>query len=136
LVGANALEQTLIDQELIRIDGTDNKANLGANATLGVSLAIAKSSRKFRRHATLRYVGGVSASILPVPMMNILNGGNMPKMVSTSRNSWSSQLVPLIFSEALRLGTEVYHALKAVLKKKSLATGLVTKVDLRPLEIE
>jgi enolase len=124
LVGANALEQTLIDQELIRIDGTDNKANLGANATLGVSLAIAKAAANSVGMPLFRYVGGVSASILPVPMMNILNGG---KHAEDGVDFQEFMVIPVgaaNFSEALRWGTEVYHALKAVLKKKSLATGV------------
>ena len=124
LVGANALEQTLIDQELIRIDGTDNKANLGANATLGVSLAIAKAAANSVGMPLFRYVGGVSASVLPVPMMNILNGG---KHAEDGVDFQEFMVIPVgaaNFSEALRWGTEVYHALKAVLKKKSLGTGV------------
>lgn len=124
LVGANALEQTLIDQELIRIDGTDNKSNLGANATLGVSLAIAKAAANSVGMPLFRYVGGVSASTLPVPMMNILNGG---KHAEDGVDFQEFMIVPVgasTFSEGLRWGTEVYHALKAVLHKKSLATGV------------
>ena len=124
LVGANALEQTLIDQELIRIDGTDNKSNLGANATLGVSLAIAKAAANSVGMPLFRYVGGVSASILPVPMMNILNGG---KHAEDGVDFQEFMIVPVgatSFSEALRWGAECYHALKAVLHKKSLATGV------------
>jgi enolase len=124
LVGANALEQTLIDQELIRIDGTDNKANLGANATLGVSLAIAKAAANSVGMPLFRYVGGVSASVLPVPMMNIVNGG---KHAEDGVDFQEFMIVPVgaaNFSEALRWGAEVYHALKAVLKKKSLGTGV------------
>ncbi|HEY9683955.1 MAG TPA: phosphopyruvate hydratase [Oculatellaceae cyanobacterium] len=124
LVGANALEQTLIDQELIRIDGTDNKSNLGANATLGVSLAIAKAAANSVGMPLFRYVGGVSASVLPVPMMNILNGG---KHAEDGVDFQEFMIVPVgasTFSEALRWGAECYHALKAVLHKKSLATGV------------
>jgi enolase len=124
LIGANALEQTLIDQELIRIDGTDNKSNLGANATLGVSLAIAKAAANSVGMPLFRYVGGVSASVLPVPMMNILNGG---KHAEDGVDLQEFMIVPLgaiSFSESLRWGAEVYHALKAVLHKKSLATGV------------
>jgi enolase len=124
LIGANALEQTLIDQELIRIDGTDNKANLGANAILGVSLAIAKAAANSVGMPLFRYVGGVSASVLPVPMMNILNGG---KHAEDGVDFQEFMIVPVgasNFAEALRWGAEVYHALKAVLKKKSLGTGV------------
>jgi enolase len=124
LIGANALEQTLIDQELIRLDGTDNKANLGANATLGVSLAVAKAAANSVGMPLFRYVGGVSASVLPVPMMNILNGG---KHAEGGVDFQEFMIVPVgaeTFSEGLRWGVEVYHALKAVLHKKSLATGV------------
>src|ERR1700733_714248 len=107
LIGANALEQTLIDQELIRWDVTDNKSNLGANATLGVSLAVAKAAANSVGMPLFRYVGGVSASVLPVPMMNILNGG---KHAEDGVDFQEFMIVPVgaeTFSEALRWGAEV-----------------------------
>ncbi len=124
LIGANALEQTLIDRELIRLDGTDNKSNLGANSTLGVSLAVAKAAANSVGMPLFRYVGGISASVLPVPMMNILNGG---KHAEDGVDFQEFMIIPIgatTFAEALRWGSETYHALKAVLHKKSLGTGV------------
>ena len=124
LVGAAAMDQSLIDQEIIRLDGTENKSNLGANATLGVSLAVAKAAANSMGMPLFRYVGGVSACVLPVPLMNILNGG---KHAEGGVDFQEFMIVPLgasSFSEALRWGTEVYHALKSVLHKKGLATGV------------
>jgi len=124
LVGAAAMDQSLIDQEIIRLDGTENKSNLGANATLGVSLAVAKAAANSMGMPLFRYVGGVSACVLPVPLMNILNGG---KHAEGGVDFHEFMIVPLgasSFSEALRWGTEVYHALKSVLHKKGLATGV------------
>ncbi|HEY9719131.1 MAG TPA: phosphopyruvate hydratase [Trichormus sp.] len=124
LIGANALDQTMIDREIIRLDGTENKSNLGANATLGVSLAVAKAAANSMGMPLFRYVGGVSACVLPVPMMNILNGG---KHADDGVDFQEFMIVPLgaaNFSEALRWGAEVYHSLKSVLHKKGLATGV------------
>src|SRR5579883_2977733 len=124
LIGASALEQTLIDKELVRLDGTDNKSRLGANATLGVSLAVAKAAANALGMPLFRYVGGVSACILPVPLMNILNGG---KHAQDGVDLQEFMIVPVgasSFSQALQWGVETYHALKAVLHKKGLATGV------------
>jgi enolase len=124
LIGMDALDQTYIDQELIRLDGTDNKANLGANATLGVSLAVAKAAADSLGLPLFRYVGGVGANILPVPMMNIINGG---KHAQDGVDFQEFMIVPLgahSFSECLRWGAEIYQALKAVLHKKGLGTGV------------
>lgn len=124
LNGVNAFDQTHIDFELLRIDGTDNKSNLGANATLGVSLAVAKAAANALGMPLFRYVGGVSASVLPVPLMNILNGG---KHAEDGVDFQEFMIVPFgaeSFSESLRWGTEVYQALKAVLHKRGLATGV------------
>ena len=123
--GMNVYEQAKIDNRLIEIDGTDNKAKLGANATLGVSLAVAKAAANSLGMALYNYIGGINAKKLPVPMMNILNGGKH------SDNNISSQefmIMPIsanCFSEKLRMGTEVYHNLKKVLKSKgySVAVG-------------
>ncbi len=124
LVGASAMEQTLIDQELRRLDGTDNKSKLGANATLGVSLAVAKAAANSLGMPLFRYIGGVSARILPVPLMNILNGG---KHAQDGVDLQEFMIVPhgaRSFAEALQWGTEIYHALKAVLHDKNLSTGV------------
>jgi enolase len=124
LVGFNALEQRTIDEELIKLDGTDNKARLGANATLGVSLAVAKAAANGLGLPLYRYVGGLSANLLPVPLMNILNGG---KHAEDGVDFQEFMIVPhgaSSFAEALQWGAEVYHALKVVLHKKKLATGV------------
>jgi enolase len=124
LTGANALDQTLIDQEILRLDGTENKSHLGANATLGVSLAVAKAAANSLGMPLFRYVGGVSSNVLPVPMMNILNGG---KHAVDGVDFQEFMIVPVgasKFSEALRWGAEVYHSLKSVLHKKGLGTGV------------
>lgn len=124
LIGANGVEQTIIDRELIRLDGTENKSNLGANAMLGVSLAVAKAAANALGMPLFRYIGGVSACILPVPMMNILNGG---KHAEDGVDLQEFMIVPIgasSFSEGLRWGVETYHALKAVLHKKGLGTGV------------
>jgi enolase len=124
LSGANALEQKLIDDELIALDGTENKSNLGANATLAVSLAVAKAAAASLGLPLFRYVGGIGASILPVPMMNILNGG---KHAEDGVDFQEFMIVPLgasTFAEALRWGTETYHALKSVLHSKKLSVGV------------
>ena len=123
--GMNVYEQAKLDNRLIEIDGTDNKAKLGANASLGVSLAVAKAAANSLGMALYNYIGGINAKKLPVPMMNILNGGKH------SDNNISSQefmIMPIsanCFSEKLRIGTEVYHNLKKVLKSKgySVAVG-------------
>jgi enolase len=124
LVGANAIDQAFIDAELLRLDGTPNKSNLGANATLGVSLAVAKAAANSLGMPLFRYVGGVSACVLPVPLMNILNGG---KHAEDGVDFQEFMIVPLgasSFAEALRWGAETYHSLKSVLHKKGLATGV------------
>lgn len=124
LLGASGLEQIVIDRELQRLDGTENKAQLGANATLGVSLAVAKAAANSLGVPLFRYVGGVSACVLPVPMMNILNGG---KHAEDGVDLQEFMIAPVgadSFGEALRWGVETYHALKAVLHKKGLATGV------------
>ncbi|MBI4532898.1 MAG: phosphopyruvate hydratase [Candidatus Melainabacteria bacterium] len=124
LLGANALEQTLIDRELERLDGSDNKGHLGANATLGVSLAVAKAAANSLGMPLFRYIGGVSACVLPVPMMNILNGG---KHAEDGVDLQEFMIVPVgapNFAESLRWCAETYQVLKAVLHKKGLGTGV------------
>jgi enolase len=124
LLGYEASEQRLIDQELIDLDGTPNKARLGANALLGVSLAVAKAAAESAELPLFRYVGGPNAHLLPVPMMNILNGGAHADSDVDIQEFMIAPVGAATFREALRWGTEVYHALKAVLKSRGLATGL------------
>lgn len=124
LLDRDATDQTGIDELLLEVDGTDNKGRLGANALLGVSLAIAKAAAIECRLPLYRYVGGVTANTLPVPMMNILNGG---KHADSNVDFQEFMILPVgapSFSEALRMGTEVFHALKKVLKGKGLNTGV------------
>jgi enolase len=124
LVGFSVYEQALLDKIMIELDGTPNKANLGANAILGVSLAAARAAAQDAGMPLYRYIGGVGASTLPVPMMNILNGG------SHADNSIDFQEFMIMptgassFSEALRWGTEIFHHLKAVLKKQGFSTNV------------
>ena len=122
--GFDAADQRLIDAEMIALDGTDNKQKLGANALLGVSLAVAKAAADSADLPLFRYLGGPNAHTLPVPMMNIINGG---AHADTALDIQEFMVLPIgadSFSEALRWGTEVYHALKSVLKAKGLSTGL------------
>jgi enolase len=124
LIGMEALEQMAIDQVLIDLDGTPNKSALGANAILGVSLACAKAAATYLSLPLYRYLGGVSAHQLPVPMMNILNGG---KHADNNVDIQEFMIVPLgapSFREALRMGTEVFHHLKGILKGKGYNTAV------------
>ncbi|MER6577684.1 phosphopyruvate hydratase [Nonomuraea sp. NPDC001023] len=122
--GIEAEDQRIIDQIMIDLDRTPNKAKLGANAILGVSLAVAKAAADSADLPLFRYVGGPNAHVLPVPMMNILNGG---AHADTNVDIQEFMIAPIgaeTFREAVRMGTEVYHALKGVLKEKGYATGL------------
>jgi len=123
LVGWYASDQKAIDEMLVALDGTENKSRLGANAILGVSLAVAKAAAQSAELPLYRYIGGVYAHVLPVPMMNILNGGAHTGWQSTDVQEF--MVMPLgapSFAEGLRWGVEIYHALKAVLKEKGYAT--------------
>jgi len=124
LIGYEAEDQRLIDQALIDLDGTPNKGKLGANAILGVSLAVAKAAAKSSGLDLYRYVGGPNAHVLPVPMMNILNGGSHADSNVDIQEFMVAPIGATSFREALRTGAEVYHSLKSVLKSKGLATGL------------
>lgn len=124
LVGVSVFDQEYIDRLMCMTDGTENKSNLGANAILGVSLAVAKAASEESGQPLYRYVGGVSARTLPVPMMNILNGG---AHADNGIDFQEFMIVPVnadTFSEALRKGTEVFHALKGVLKNKGLSVNV------------
>jgi enolase 1/2/3 len=124
LVGFEASEQRLVDQAMLDLDGTDNKGSLGANAILGVSLAVAKAAADSAGLPLFRYVGGPNAHILPVPMLNILNGGAHADGGVDIQEFMVAPIGAGTFREALRWGAETYHALKSVLKGKGLATGL------------
>ena len=122
--GFDATDQRLIDAEMIELDGTDNKKKLGANAILGVSLAVAKASADSLNLPLFRYVGGPNAHTLPVPMLNVINGG---AHADTSVDIQEFMILPIgaeTFSEGLRWGVETYHALKGLLHTKGLSTGL------------
>jgi enolase len=124
LVGLEAVEQRIVDQKLVDLDGTPDKSRLGANALLGVSLAVARAAAESSGLELFRYVGGPNAHVLPVPMMNILNGGAHADSGVDVQEFMVAPLGAPTFKEGLRWGAEVYHALKAVLKEKGLSTGL------------
>ena len=124
ILGFDATEQRLIDQTMIDLDGTPNKERLGANAILGVSLAVAKAAAESAGLPLFRYVGGPNAYLLPVPMMNIINGGSHADSDVDMQEFMIAPIGAETFAEALRKGAEVYHALKGVLKSKGYATGL------------
>ncbi|MCD6638798.1 MAG: phosphopyruvate hydratase [Nocardioides sp.] len=124
IIGLDADDQRLVDQAMLDLDGTPNKAKLGANAILGVSLATARAAAESAGLPLYRYVGGPNAHVLPVPMMNILNGGSHADSNVDIQEFMIAPIGAATFAEALQQGAEVYHALKAVLKKKGLSTGL------------
>ncbi len=124
LEGMNAFDQVELDKKLIELDGTENKGKLGANATLGVSLAVARAAANALGMSLYKYLGGVNAKTLPVPMMNILNGG---KHADNTVNIQEFMIMPVgakTFSECVRMSAEVYHTLKTVVKSKGLSTGV------------
>lgn len=124
LAGFEADDQRAIDQKMIEIDGTENKSRLGANAILGVSMAVAHAAAESAGLPLFRYVGGPNGHVLPVPMMNILNGGAHADSGVDVQEFMIAPIGADTFSEALRMGTEVYHSLKKVIKDKGLSTGL------------
>lgn len=124
LHGMYIFDQTLIDQKMIALDGTDNKGNLGANAILGVSLACAKAAAEEASQPLYRYIGGVNANLLPIPMMNIINGGSH---ADNSIDFQEFMIMPVgaaNFTDAIRMGTEVFHHLKKVLKDNGYSTNV------------
>lgn len=124
LIGMDATEQVAIDETMIELDGTPNKAKIGANAMLGVSLAVAKAAASYLDQPLYRYIGGTSARTLPLPMMNILNGG---KHADSGVDLQEFMVMPVgaeTFSDALRMGTEIYHSLKKVLHDRKLSTAV------------
>jgi enolase 1/2/3 len=124
VIGLSADEQRLVDQALVDLDGTPDKSRLGGNAILGVSLAVAKAAAESADLPLFRYLGGPNAHILPVPMMNILNGGAHADTAVDIQEFMVAPIGAPSFAEALRWGAEVYHSLKSVLKKQGLSTGL------------
>jgi enolase len=124
LIGFEASEQRLIDAEMLALDGTPNKSALGANAILGVSLAVARAAAESADLPLFRYIGGPNAHVLPVPMFNILNGGSHADSNVDIQEFMIAPIGAPSFREALRWGAEVYHALKSVLKERGLSTGL------------
>jgi enolase len=124
LKGWDALDQAKIDKKLIELDGTPNKNNLGANALLGVSLAVAHAAATAENLPLFRYLGGPDARVLPVPMMNILNGGAHSDAPIDFQEFMIVPRGAPTFSEALRYGAEVFHALKSVLKDRHLSTAV------------
>ncbi|GIH12108.1 phosphopyruvate hydratase [Rugosimonospora africana] len=124
LVGYDATDQRAVDQKMLDVDGTPDKSELGANAILGVSLAVAKAGANSSSLSLFRYLGGPNAHLLPVPMMNILNGGAHADSNVDIQEFMIAPIGAPDFREALRSGVEVYHALKGVLKKQGLSTGL------------
>ncbi len=124
LIGEDVYEQRYIDDIMIELDGTENKANIGANAILGVSMAVSKAAAEESGQPLYRYVGGVNAHIMPVPMMNILNGGSH---ADNSIDFQEFMIMPIgadLFSEGLRMGVEIFHHLKNVLKSKGYSTNV------------
>jgi enolase len=124
LKGMHIFNQSEIDAKMCEIDGTENKANIGANAILGVSLAVARAAAEELHQPIYRYVGGVNANLLPIPMMNILNGGSHADNGIDFQEFMVMPIGAESFSEGLRMGTEVFHHLKAVLKKQGLSTNV------------
>lgn len=124
IVGMNALDQALIDETMIKLDGTSTKSKLGANAILGVSMAVAKAAAKALNKPLYQYLGGFNAKVLPVPMMNILNGGEHADNTVDLQEFMIMPVGAPSFKEALRMCVETYHTLKKVLNNKGLATGV------------
>ena len=124
IIGMNAYDQIVLDKTLIELDGTENKGKLGANATLGVSLAVARAAASSLGMELYNYIGGINAKVLPTPMMNIMNGG---KHADSTLSVQEFMIMPVgakSFTECMRMGAEVYHNLKKVLKEKGLSTAI------------
>lgn len=124
LVGMKVGNQALVDETLVALDGTENKSRLGANAILGVSLAVARAAAQYYGMPLYKYIGGVDASVLPVPMMNILNGGAHSSAPIAFQEFMIRPIGADSFSEGLRMGTEVFHALKSTLKERGLSVSV------------
>ena len=130
IIGVDVFEQKYIDALMNELDGTENKGSLGANAILGVSLAVAKAAAAESFQPLYRYIGGVSAHVLPVPMMNILNGGSH---ADNSIDFQEFMVMPVgaeTFSGGLRMGVEIFHHLKKVLKSKGYSTNVLSLIHI------
>ena len=132
LIGMSALAQIGIDHAMLALDGTKTKAKLGANAILGVSLAVAKAAANYLDIPLYRYIGGTNTYVLPVPMMNIINGGSHSDAPIAFQEFMIRPVGASSFKEGLRMGAEVFHALKKVLKDRGLSTAVVMKAVLLP----
>ncbi|VAW23292.1 Enolase, partial [hydrothermal vent metagenome] len=124
ILGFSVFEQNLIDDAMIQLDGTANKSKLGANAILGVSLAVAKAAANELDLPLYRYIGGVSANTLPVPMMNIINGGSHSDAPISFQEFMIMPVLANNFTEAIKMGTEIFHNLKKILKDRGLSTAV------------
>ncbi len=124
IIGMTALDQVAIDNKMIKLDGTKTKSKLGANAILGVSLAVAKAAAQYHDMPLYRYIGGTNAKVLPVPMMNIINGGSHSDAPIAFQEFMIRPVGASSFTEGLRMGAEVFHALKKVLKERGLSTAV------------
>jgi len=124
LLGLSALQQTAIDHKMIRLDGTNTKSKLGANAILGVSLAVAKAAANYLDLPLYRYIGGVNTYVLPVPMMNIINGGSHSDAPIAFQEFMIRPVGASSFKEGLRMGSEIFHSLKKVLHKRGFSTAV------------
>ena len=124
IIGVDAQEQEILDKALINLDGTENKSRLGANAILGVSLAACKAAAASKKLPLYKYMGGEKANILPIPMMNILNGGSHADNNVDLQEFMIMPVGARNFKEALRMGSEVFHNLKGILKAKKLSTAV------------
>src|SRR5690625_2745775 len=124
IAGIESDEQRLVDQALLELDGTDNKSRLGANATLGVSLAVARAAAESAELPLHRYLGGPNGHVMPVPLMNILNGGSHADSNVDIQEFMIAPIGASTFRQSLQWGAEVYHALKKVIKDRGLSTGL------------
>ena len=121
IIGMNGVDQVSIDSAMIKLDGTKTKSNLGANAILGVSLAVAKAASAYLNMPLYRYIGGTNAVCLPIPMMNIINGGSHSDAPIAFQEFMVRPVGAPTFREGLRMGAEVFHALKSILKSKGLS---------------
>jgi enolase len=124
LIGMSALQQTAIDHQMLKLDGTKTKSNLGANALLGVSLAVAKAAANYLDLPLYRYIGGVNTYVLPVPMMNIINGGSHSDAPIAFQEFMIRPIGAPSFGEGLRMGAEIFHSLKKVLHNRGLSTAV------------
>lgn len=124
LIGHNVLDQVGIDRKMLALDGTKTKSNLGANAILGVSLAVAKAAAEYSGMPLYRYIGGTNTKVLPVPMMNIINGGSHSDAPIAFQEFMIRPVGAKSFKEALRMGAEVFHSLKKVLHDRGLSTAV------------